>query len=191
MSKRDKREEILKAATELIAEQGFHGAPMALIAERARVGAGTIYRYFENRDVLIMEIHRQIYDRFEACLMANYQSDRPVRECYFHISSSMITYYTRNPLDFRYSEQFHNSPYGVEYRRSKLFDPEGDYDFCRDIYEKGRALQVIKDVPTAIFFDLAFGPIFWALRDHTTGFVTLNEDLASVIVASCWDSIKL
>jgi AcrR family transcriptional regulator len=44
MTKPDKREDIVWAAMELIAEHGFHGAPMAMIAERAGVGAGTIYR---------------------------------------------------------------------------------------------------------------------------------------------------
>ena len=57
MAKTDKREDILRAALELIAEHGFHGAPMAMIAERAGVGAGTIYRYFENKDVLIAELY--------------------------------------------------------------------------------------------------------------------------------------
>ena len=41
MSKPDKRDEVVRAALELIAELGFHGAPMAMIAERAGVGAGT------------------------------------------------------------------------------------------------------------------------------------------------------
>ncbi len=40
MTKPDKRHEIMRAALDLFAEQGFHGAPMALIAERAGVGAG-------------------------------------------------------------------------------------------------------------------------------------------------------
>ncbi len=31
----DKRLAILQAALELIAEQGFHGAPMAMVADRA------------------------------------------------------------------------------------------------------------------------------------------------------------
>lgn len=33
MTKPDKRDEIIRSALELIAEHGFHGAPMAMIAE--------------------------------------------------------------------------------------------------------------------------------------------------------------
>jgi AcrR family transcriptional regulator len=51
--KTDKRAALLEAALELFAENGFHGAPTSLIAERAGVGVGTIYRYFKDKDELI------------------------------------------------------------------------------------------------------------------------------------------
>ena len=51
----DKRTDILQSALELIAERGFHGAPISEIAQKANVAAGTIYRYFENKDLLIKE----------------------------------------------------------------------------------------------------------------------------------------
>ena len=60
MKNADKREEVMQAALELIAEHGFHGAPMAMVAEKARVGAGTIYRYFDSKDKLIAEIFDEL-----------------------------------------------------------------------------------------------------------------------------------
>jgi len=70
MSKPEKRDEIIRAALELIAEHGFHGAPMAMIADKAGVGAGTIYRYFENKDVLIAELYRELEERIYAAVLA-------------------------------------------------------------------------------------------------------------------------
>lgn len=191
MSKSDKREEIIKAAMELIAEQGFHGAPMALIAERAGVGAGTIYRYFENRDVLIKQLYKRIDENLKAFILDGYPENRPVREQFFHIGMGIINYFMSNPLYFRYAEQFHHSPYGIEFRSNKLFNPTGDYDFCRDLFAKGREQQVLKDVPMAVFINLAFAPVFWSLKDHMLGFINIDEPLAGVIVSSCWDSVKL
>lgn len=191
MCKTDKRDDILNAAMELMAEQGFHGAPMALIAEKAGVGAGTIYRYFENRDVLINEVYHMIYGEFTDFLMNRYPMERPVRECFFHIGKGIIDYFVKNPMKFRYTEQFHNSPYGLEFRKKKLANNTGDFDFGHDLYEKGLKHQVIKQVPLAIFFDLAFAPIFWAVRDHHTGFVMIDDALADVIVSSCWNSIRI
>ena len=48
----DKREAILEAALELFAERGFHGTAVPLIAAKAHVGAGTIYRHFKDKIVV-------------------------------------------------------------------------------------------------------------------------------------------
>ena len=54
----DKRSAILDAALVLMSERTFAGTPMPLIAERAEVGAGTIYRYFESKEALGNEVFR-------------------------------------------------------------------------------------------------------------------------------------
>ena len=46
----DKREAVLGAALELFVERGFHGTTVPEIAERAGVGAGTIYRHFASKE---------------------------------------------------------------------------------------------------------------------------------------------
>ncbi len=53
-----KRQLILDAALELFAERSFYGASVAEIADRAGVGAGTIYRYFKDKDVLVNELYQ-------------------------------------------------------------------------------------------------------------------------------------
>lgn len=78
-----KRDEILQAALELIAEHGFHGAPMAMIAEKAGVGAGTIYRYFETKDVLIRQLFDELKGNIMAALLAGHPTGRPSRERFF------------------------------------------------------------------------------------------------------------
>lgn len=191
MAKPDKRADIFHAAMELIAEQGFHGAPMSMIAEKAGVGTGTIYRYFTSRDSLIDELYREVYDRFVLLLYEKYPHDRPVRECFFHIGSGVIEYFIHNPLEFRYIEQFHNSPYGVEYRRSRIFESVDKPDIFNELYQRGLAQRVIKDLPQVIFFNLAFAPIVWALRDHIFGLIDLDDSLSEKLVSACWDSVKM
>ncbi|MCJ7500817.1 TetR/AcrR family transcriptional regulator, partial [bacterium] len=53
----DKRQAIMEAALDLFVELGFHGAPTSLIAKRAGVGVGTIYRYFQSKEELIHRIY--------------------------------------------------------------------------------------------------------------------------------------
>jgi putative nucleotidyltransferase with HDIG domain len=52
----EKKDAILKATLNLILQYGFHGTPISKIAKEADVGVGTIYRYFENKEILITEL---------------------------------------------------------------------------------------------------------------------------------------
>lgn len=190
MSKPDKRDEIVRAALELIAENGFHGAPMAMIADRAGVGAGTIYRYFENKEVLIGELYHDLEARIYPFILEKYVQNKPIRERFLHLGTALLRYFIENPLDFRYLEQFHNSPYGVEHRRDKLLGEKEGCDVFRDLFESGIAQKVIKDFPLVILFALYFGPLLAVARDHILGFVNLHEDLINPTIEACWDGIK-
>ena len=50
---KNKQEDIFDAAMQLFAERGYDGTTIPMIAEKANVGAGTIYRYFENKEALV------------------------------------------------------------------------------------------------------------------------------------------
>ncbi|MGL5047542.1 MAG: TetR/AcrR family transcriptional regulator [Shewanella sp.] len=56
----NKRELILRAAESIIATQGLHNLSMQKIASDAGVAAGTIYRYFKDKDDLIIELRRKV-----------------------------------------------------------------------------------------------------------------------------------
>lgn len=49
---RAKREVILTRASEAFAEDGFQDADVQMIAEKAGVGYGTVYRYFRTKEEL-------------------------------------------------------------------------------------------------------------------------------------------
>ncbi|MBT1075106.1 TetR/AcrR family transcriptional regulator [Geobacter grbiciae] len=190
MSKVEKRDEIVRAALELIAEHGFHGAPMAMIADRAGVGAGTIYRYFENKDVLIRELYRDMEGRIYPFITEGYVEVKAFRERFIHLGSALLRYFIENPLDFRYLEQFHNSPYGLEYRRDRLLGEREGCDVYRELFDTGIAQQVLKDVPLPILFALAFGPLLSVARDHILGFIVLDDLLIARTIEACWDAVR-
>lgn len=186
-----KREKIFKAALDLITEHGFHGAPIAAIAERAGVGAGTIYRYFANKDILIIQLFQELHDRIYADLLAEYDVRQSFRERFFHLSTTLLRYFTNNPQEFRYLEQYHHSPYGVAFRRDRILGNDGERAPYRVLFEEGVAQKVIKDLPLIVLFALVFGPLVSVARDHISGFLVLNEQLLTQVVNACWDSIHV
>jgi AcrR family transcriptional regulator len=190
MKNPDKRDEILRAALALIAEHGFHGAPMAMVAEKAGVGAGTIYRYFESKDVLIAALYREVEGKIIAALEEGYSSEKSLRERFLHLGTMLLRYLIAHPLDFRYMEQYHNSPYGISVRRNRITGQSENRDIFKDLIEQGISQKVLKDFPSHVHFALAFGPMISLVRDHILGLIVLDDSLIRKVVEACWDGIK-
>jgi AcrR family transcriptional regulator len=190
MKTSDKRSDIMQAALELIAERGFHDAPMAEIAEKAGVAAGTIYRYFENKDLLITELHRELEELILTSMQEGFPSERPLRERYLYLNRRLLRHFIDHPLHFRYMEQYFNSPFGITMHRDKLLGKSGSPDLVREIFEEGISLQLLKDLPVIVLFSLSFGPMIILMRDHILGFITLDDPLIGRITEASWDAIK-
>jgi TetR/AcrR family transcriptional regulator, repressor of fatR-cypB operon len=189
----DKRADIMQAALELIAERGFHDAPISEIAEKSQVAAGTIYRYFENKDVLINELFQEIEDQLMEVILGNYPLGKSIKEQFFYVFGELCRYLITHPLQFRYMEQYFNSPFGISKRRDKLLGKNINHDkhgTLTGIFKEGISQQILKDLPLIVLSSLAIGPMLYVIRDHTLGFVVLNESLIRRITEACWDAIK-
>ena len=71
------RERILSAAQQCFVEHGFHAASMASIAETAEMSAGLIYRYFENKNAIILAIVERQLELLRNDIQLNRQVDLP------------------------------------------------------------------------------------------------------------------
>ncbi|MFN2612351.1 MAG: TetR/AcrR family transcriptional regulator [Solirubrobacterales bacterium] len=75
------RERIVESALELIARDGYAGAQMAAVAERAGVATGTVYRHFPSKSKLFAEVFRRASQReVDAMAEAGRDDGRPVTE---------------------------------------------------------------------------------------------------------------
>lgn len=189
MDKDEKRYAVIHAALDLVAEHGFHGAPMSAVAERADVAAGTIYRYFENKDALILETFRFLGDMLQKVVMEGYPERGTVRERYLHVGATLMRHLVGSPRELRFLEQFQNSPYGA-HRRRELMLGKGDRNLVLDLFEQGRREGIVKDLPIPILYALAFGPLIQVCRDAAFGFLDLDDRLLDASVEACWDAVR-
>ena len=189
----NKRERIIDASIKLISEYGFHGTPISMIAQEARVGAGTIYRYFKDKDSLVLEIFKQVDSALKKALLHEYDADQTIRERLLHLCRGIFQYGIQNPHEFKFIEQFYNSPYGTSLRREKLFCNCGDtgQDLpLEQVFTAGQAQGVIKKLPQAILIALAIGPIVFLVKDSISGLIQLDETTIGSTLAACWDAVK-
>lgn len=55
-----RRDQIIEAAIEVIAEQGFQRTTIKQIAQKANIADGTIYNYFQNKDAIFLDIMKRL-----------------------------------------------------------------------------------------------------------------------------------
>ncbi|MEM7033836.1 MAG: TetR/AcrR family transcriptional regulator [Chloroflexota bacterium] len=97
VNKNDKQKQILEAAIDLFAKEGFWNTPTTRIAKHAGVGNGTLFNYFESKDVLINAVYTQLKQEYISYIMLNYPEDVSVKARFEHIWFRYIDWGVRNP----------------------------------------------------------------------------------------------
>lgn len=189
MTRPDMSKKIMQVALELIVENGFHGVTIAMIADQAEVGVGSIYLYFKSKDDLICKTHAYLREQMLAALATGYPEGRPIRERFLYGGIRLVNYFIISPMEFRFFEQFYNSPYGVAYRHDKIFNKEGQ-DILSKLFDEGRQQQIIKDLPQQILVALALGPLINICRNHILQYFELDELVITRTIEACWDAVR-
>ena len=123
----DKREAIMAAALELFVERGFYGTAVPEIADRAGVGAGTIYRYFESKEALVNELYREQKLLFGQVALDEFPTTAPTREQFRVLWMRMARFAIDHPSSFVFLELHHHARYldaasrAVEHRMTAVF----------------------------------------------------------------------
>ncbi len=92
-----RREEILEAATELFAEQGFSETLTQALADRLQIGKGTIYRHFPSKCELFLAAADRVMQKLNLVVDASLEGvvdplDRPGRAM-----AAYLRFFAENP----------------------------------------------------------------------------------------------
>jgi TetR/AcrR family transcriptional regulator, repressor of fatR-cypB operon len=183
----DKREAILGAALALFAERGFHGTAVPVIADRAGVGAGTVYRYFESKEAIVNALYQEHKQALGARLLAAVVGERPAREQFHLYWSELSTFVRDNPQVFEFLELHHHSPYLDAQSRAI---EEQLRAVARERFEAFRRDQIIKDVPVEIMMALVHGAFVGLLKARDGGWLTLDEPTLRAAEQCVWEAIR-
>ena len=93
----DKRANILNAAEKILAERGLYGFSMKLLAETAGIAAGTIYRYFENKDSLINELYQHITQETAQTFFNGWSEEQSPEHKYKQLWNNAFNGVLKNP----------------------------------------------------------------------------------------------
>ena len=182
-----KKRAILEATLALISERGFHGTAMSLIADRAGVGAGTIYRYFENKEDLITQLCIEVKREMGQTLLAGYDEELSLRERFRTLWLNMLHYYLDHPQELAFMEQFDNSPYmkpEVEEALAEYYEPLAR--FFQHAFQEGVLKQMPLEMLRAYTLDVAVS----LAKQHAAGDLVLDDGAKELAMSACWDALK-
>jgi len=189
MSTKDKRATILQAALELIAEHGFHGAPMSLVAQRAGVSAGIIYHYFASKEELIHALYRQIEADFSRALLVGRPQSLPFVEAFTQLWLNAYRFYRAHPYEARFLEQYKHSPFHQATALPAELLAEGDFAFLSQVFAADPADRPVKDLPFDVIYELTLGVAARVAYHHASGEQVIDDQLLEQIAAACWQAI--
>lgn len=187
MTKKDKRTLIIEATLELITERGFHDTPMSVVADHAGVGAGTIYRYFKNKEALINELYAELKERMGKAMLENDEKQMSIKERFFNFWMSLYNHYINNPLEFLFLEQYANSPF-----ISKLTKEENEkhYKPVIEVCAFGMDIGEIRKMPLELVTALIYGNVVSLVKLKLSEDYKVSDEEVQLALKSSWDSIK-
>ena len=183
----DKREAILEAALDLFVERGFHGTAVPLIAERAEVGTGTIYRYFESKEAIVNALYQQWKSKMAGLVSNDFPLGRPPRELFTAFWKRMMAFATENPQAIAFLELNHHAAYLDEHSRAL---EERTLTMGRMLLAEMKRLQVVKDLPAELLIAIMQGIFVSLVRYSKEGCLTLTPEIVEAAEGCAWEAIR-
>jgi AcrR family transcriptional regulator len=183
---KDKREAILQAMLELVAERGFHDAPMSLVAKRAGTSAGIIYHYFPSKDDLIRALYLHVKAKMGHFLAEGQIAGMPTDQAFQIVWMNAYRFYRTHQQEMKFLEQYESSPYcGMSSEMEARMRQDQNYVLLMDLFRPGSAGGPLKDLPPAALQELSIGVAArLAKRAEPLEASTLEE-----IAAACWKAV--
>jgi AcrR family transcriptional regulator len=100
-----KKDQLIEAAIDLFAREGFWNTPTTAIAKYAKVSTGTLFHYFPTKDALIDGVYVQLKNEISAHLRQGYPETEKVRTRLAHICRRYVQWGIHNPSRFSLLEQ--------------------------------------------------------------------------------------
>lgn len=183
----EKYDAIMKATLQIGAEAGFHGLSMSKIAKAAGVATATIYIYFENIDAIINQLYVDLKELVFGQSMAGVKpymnSQQSFELIWKNLYHNILTY----NVEFRFLEQFTNSPYITQISREEGYRPFSHIiRFFQESIKKGD----IKDMPMDVIMAFFFAPIAAITKNIIAGHLEMSEKEIQKAIENAWNAIK-
>jgi len=185
----NKREDILSAAILLFAERGYDATTVPKIADKAQVGAGTIYRYFENKEALVNALFQECIHKFlEAFKSTKPESTTDVRQ-QFHVLFHVLVDYAENNTHELHFIDTHCGGHYLDEKSKQIF--QDFLDFLKNFIEHGKEQGVLCLLPSDALIAIVYGAFSHLFKLIRVGVIQESPELLNSIEECCWNAIRI
>lgn len=183
----DKRTAILDAALDLFVERGYHGTAVPAVAERAGVGAGTIYRYFKNKEDLVNTLYRQSKQELATHVLVGIPPTGAPREQFHQLWRRLALYWRKNPKVFAFLELHHHASYLDD--DSRLIESRV-LDLTTAFVSRLQAQMVVKPISPMALMIIVYWGFIGLTRCAAEGRLVLDDQVLDETEQCLWEAIR-
>jgi AcrR family transcriptional regulator len=174
----------MKAALEVFAEHGVHGVAVPEIAARAGVGTGTIYRFFESKEVLVNEVYREKKRELGRRISVDLDRGLAPRAMFEDFWRRLTAFVREEPDAFRFLELQDHLPYLDQESRAlerRVLAPLANA--CKELQRKG---VFRKDVRAEVLMALHWGVFVQLFKSERLGYYTVRSRDVEAACDAAW-----
>jgi AcrR family transcriptional regulator len=182
-----KREAIMTAALALFADRGFHGTTMPQIAKLAGVGAGTLYRYFHDKEDIVNELYRHWKQELGGRVLSQVDADQSPRQQFHLYWQTMASFTRENLLAYQFLELHHHGPY-LDAKSRALEDSMTA--MARQSFVDFRKQKVVKDVDPDILMAIVHGAFVGIFKACSGSSLVFSQEAVDDAERCVWEAIR-
>jgi len=184
----DKREAILSAALELFSERGYHGTAVPLVAEKANVGAGTLYRYFESKEALVNALYRHWKMEFGKALIESFPTETMgPRQQFSELARRLWQFGEKHRKALMFLEMHHHADYLDE--ESRLLEAT-ILGRIVDFVASEPTRQALKPLPPRTLIAIVLGGFLGVIKAVQTGEVEPGPQTFAAAETCLWEAVR-
>lgn len=181
------RQRLIAAALDLFTTIGFRGTTTPMLAERAGIAEGTIYRHFRGKDALLNAAYRQVQD-WAAAMVRDIEADRqlPVRDRLLGVARRILEESAREPAAVRMLLQTREERHLDDQSRESA---RRFREALQLVMASGKSDGVVRAGPADLWAGVWLAIVALAAERVGGGEWTPDHPQAALAIEAAWDAI--
>jgi len=178
---------ILDAALDLFTLMGFHGATVPEVAKRAKVGAGTIYRYFRDKDALVNALYRLHKEAIANHVLKDFPFHETPKEQFKQVWMRMADWALSHRREFAFLELHHHGAYLDDQSRAV---EQHMMQMARSLISEAQKNEALRPIDPEVLIAMVQGAFVGLFRAGMEGTATASRQNFEVVCERLWSAIR-